>query len=52
MTALFVPWAHIPEETSDSFGGYRIFGLLAYAAAGILWALLGLVLLRPDEANV
>jgi hypothetical protein len=33
--------ALIPEERSDSFAGFRIFGLLAYATVGVLWALLG-----------
>jgi hypothetical protein len=41
----------LPEKTSDSFGGYRIFGLMAYGAAGILWACLGLVLDGPDEGD-
>ena len=40
--------ALLPEETSDSFGGYRIFGLVAYAGAGALWAVLGARLLRGD----
>jgi hypothetical protein len=43
--------ALIPMETSDSFGGYRIFGLLAYATTGIMWAVLGLVLSGPDETD-
>jgi hypothetical protein len=33
--------ALVPIETSDAFGGYRIFGLLVYAAAGLIWAWLG-----------
>ncbi|MEV6243712.1 hypothetical protein [Lentzea sp. NPDC051838] len=33
----------IPLETSDGFGGYRIFGLIAYAGVGVLWALFGAV---------
>jgi hypothetical protein len=41
-----VVFALVPMETSDGFGGFRIFGLLAYALAGLLWAALGLVLLR------
>jgi hypothetical protein len=31
----------LPQETSDSFGGFRIFGLIAYAGVGALWAVLG-----------
>lgn len=34
----------IPLETSDSFGGYRVFGLIAYAGTGVLWAIFGAVL--------
>lgn len=41
--------ALVPLETSDSFGGYRIFGLIAYAGGGALWAALGAVLLRHPE---
>ncbi|MCX6400511.1 MAG: hypothetical protein NTX33_11345 [Propionibacteriales bacterium] len=37
--------ALIPQETSDDFGGYRIFGSIAYAGAGALWAALGATLL-------
>ena len=33
----------IPLETSDSFGGYRVFGVLAYGVPGVVWALLGLI---------
>jgi pimeloyl-ACP methyl ester carboxylesterase len=38
--------ALIPQETSDSFGGFRIFGTVVYGLGGLLWALLGLSL-RP-----
>lgn len=31
----------ITMETSDSFGGYRIFGSSAYGIAGVLWLLVG-----------
>lgn len=46
-----VAFALIPLQTSDSFGGYRIFGLIAYAAVGALWAALGAVLLRSDQTS-
>lgn len=38
----------IPLETSDSFGGYRIFGLVAYVGGNLLWAAFGAVLMRSD----
>jgi hypothetical protein len=41
----------IPMQTSDSFGGYRIFGLLAHAAAGLMWAWLG-IRLGADDARL
>lgn len=44
--------AFIPQKISDSIGGYRIFGLTAYGAAGVVWAVLGLVLAGPDEVAV
>ncbi|MFS8103993.1 hypothetical protein LFM09_43455 [Lentzea alba] len=34
-------FALIPLETSDSFDGYRVFGLIAYAGTGVLWAIFG-----------
>jgi hypothetical protein len=43
-------WALVPLETSDSVGGYRIFGFLAHLVGGIGWATLGLLLWRSDEA--
>jgi len=43
--------ALIPAQTSDSFSGYRIFGVLVYATAGILWALLGLMLYAPEGSE-
>lgn len=43
--------ALIPAQTSDSFSGYRIFGVLVYATAGILWALLGLMLYAPEGSD-
>lgn len=36
--------ALITNETSDSFGGYRIFGTAAYGIAGILWSFIGTTL--------
>ncbi|HEY3263435.1 MAG TPA: hypothetical protein VGJ95_24705 [Pseudonocardiaceae bacterium] len=38
--------ALIPQETSDSFGGFRFFGTVVYGLGGLLWALLGLSLQR------
>jgi hypothetical protein len=32
-----VALALVPLETSDSFGGYRVFGLAAHVAAGLAW---------------
>jgi len=40
--------ALLPAQTSDLFSGYRIFGVLVYAAAGTVWAILGLILREPD----
>lgn len=37
--------ALVPLEVSDSFGGYRIFGTIAYAGVGLLWAALGVLVL-------
>jgi hypothetical protein len=40
----------IPLESSDSFGGFRVFGVIAYAGVGVLWAALGIaVLTERDE---
>jgi hypothetical protein len=36
--------ALIPQETSDAFNGYRIFGSVTYGLGGLLWACLGLSL--------
>ncbi|HEX8869091.1 MAG TPA: hypothetical protein VF821_25755 [Lentzea sp.] len=41
----------IPLETSDSFGGYRIFGLVAYAGVGVLWALFGALSGGHDQSR-
>ncbi|RYV52802.1 hypothetical protein [Pengzhenrongella frigida] len=42
----------IPLETSDSFGGFRTFGVIAYAGVGVLWAALGVTLLTgPDDSR-
>ena len=38
--------ALIPLETSDSFGGFRIYGTVVHGLGGLLWALLGLLLGR------
>ena len=37
--------ALVPLETSDSFGGFRIFGFIGYAGVGVLWAAFGAALL-------
>jgi hypothetical protein len=39
----------IPLETSDRFGGFRVFGLIAYAGIGALWAAFGAVLRREGR---
>ena len=41
--------ALLPEETSDSISGYRIFGSIAYVGVGVLWATFGLALLATDR---
>jgi pimeloyl-ACP methyl ester carboxylesterase len=41
--------ALVPQETSDSFGGYRIFGAVVYGLGGLLWAVLGLSLRRRQR---
>ena len=33
--------ALIAQETSDAFGGYRIYGIVVYGVGGLLWALIG-----------
>lgn len=33
--------ALIPQETSDAFGGYRIYGIVVHGVGGPLWALIG-----------
>jgi hypothetical protein len=38
----------VPLEMSDRFGGFRIFGLIAYAGVGALWAMLGAYILSGD----
>jgi hypothetical protein len=46
-----IAFVWVPMETSDSIGGFRIFGLIAYAAVGSLWAALGAVLLRSGATQ-
>lgn len=46
-TALVI--ALIPLETSDSFGGFRIFGFIGYAVAGVLWAAFGAAVLMDGR---
>jgi hypothetical protein len=54
LLAVAFAWALVPLETSDSVGGYRIFGFMAHLLAGLGWALLGLAIIRrhPDVAPV
>jgi hypothetical protein len=42
--------ALIPLETSDSFGGYRIYGTVVHGLGGLVWALLGVLLGRRPSA--
>lgn len=35
----------LPLESLDSFGGYRIFGIITHAGVGMLWAAMGAILL-------
>ena len=39
----------IPLETSDGFGGFRIFGVIGYAGVGVLWAAFGATLLVTER---
>ena len=39
----------IPLETSDGFGGFRIFGVIDYAGVGLLWAAFGATLLVTER---
>ena len=41
--------ALIPLETSDAFGGYRIFGGVTYGLGGLVWACLGLSLAQVSN---
>ena len=41
--------ALIPQATSDSFDGYRIYGTVVHGLGGLLWALLGLSLRRRQS---
>lgn len=38
----------IPLETSDTFGGYRIFGCIAFVGVGLLWATVGATILATE----
>jgi len=42
--------ASVPQETSDSLDGYRVFGIVVFGVGGVLWALLGVSLLRRRAA--
>jgi len=39
----------IPLETSDKFGGFRIFGIIEYAGVGVLWAAFGIIFLATER---
>lgn len=41
--------ALIPQENSDRFDGYRIFGIVEYAGASLLWTALGATLLATQD---
>jgi len=43
--------AMIPPETSDRFGGFRIFGGVAYAGVGVLWAIFGVLLMAGRDGR-
>lgn len=43
--------ALIPLETSDHFGGYRVFGLVTYAGAGLFWATFGAIVARKQPSG-
>ncbi len=43
--------AFVPQEVSDDFGGYRLYGILAHFAFGLGWILLGVWMLRRGEAS-
>jgi hypothetical protein len=43
-------WALTPLDVFDSVGGYRIYGAMAHLLAGLAWAVVGLLVLRPDPA--
>jgi hypothetical protein len=43
-------WALTPLDVFDSVGGYRIYGAMAHLAAGLAWAVVGLLVLRRDPA--
>jgi hypothetical protein len=49
LLAIAFAWGLVPLETSDSVGGYRIFGFMVHLVGGLGWALLGLVLLRRER---
>ena len=44
--------ALVPSEFYDRYDGYRIFGIVAYAGVGALWAVLGTSLLREGREAV
>jgi hypothetical protein len=41
----------IPLETSDGFGGFRIFGVISYAGVGVLWVAFGATLLVTQRSR-
>lgn len=50
-----VALALVANETADSVGGYRIFGIAVHGVGGILWSLIGINLPRrsatPSSAD-
>lgn len=43
--------ALVPREVYDDYDGYRVFGVVAYATTGLLWAVLGSILLRESRTE-
>lgn len=43
--------ALVPMAVYDDYDGYRVFGVVAYATTGLLWATLGSILLRESRTE-
>ncbi len=41
--------ALVPMSTSDDYAGFRVFGVVAYAGSGLLWAAVGACVLRSAQ---